>query len=187
VIGVALVALLASGHALAASPAGAAAARARLRIPLLFGVALGALFAASDLADALAERAAVAAAEARMRELGADPARETRWFVGHWGFQFYAERAGMRAVVPGHSQLRAGDWLLVPEGVTAQQILAPRRAIEAHEPAVSVRSASPWSTLPWAYTGALPIRPRPDARLRIQLFRTLHDFTPPRAQQRGRS
>jgi len=177
-IGVALVALLACGHALAACSAGGAAARAALRLPLLLGAALGALHAASDLADALAERAAVAAADARLRELGADPARETRWFVGHWGFQFYAERAGMRAVVPGRSALREGDWLLVPEGVSAQRILAPTRAIQALDPPVSVASALAWSSLPWSYTGALPIRPRPAARLRVALFRAVEDFVP---------
>jgi hypothetical protein len=176
VLGVSLVALLVCGRALARG-AGAEAARVRLRAPLAFGAALGALFAASDFADAVAERDAVAATAARLAELGADPERETVWFAGHWGFQFYAERAGMRALVPGASPIRAGDWLVVPEGVTTQEFLVPPRDLVASEP-VAARSASPWSTLPWAYTGAIPIRPRSEARLRVGIFRATRDFVP---------
>ena len=40
--------------------------------------------------------------------------QRTVWFAGHWGFQFYCERAGMRQVVPGRSLLLPGDYLVLP-------------------------------------------------------------------------
>ena len=49
-------------------------------------------------------------------EIGERPGR--RWFVGHWGFQFYFERIGFRAGVPpqyerayGRSELARDDWI----------------------------------------------------------------------------
>src|SRR5207253_3104362 len=71
------------------------------------GVGLGLLFYAGDLRDAVAQKQAVAAA--------VPPAGSTVWFIGHWSFQYYAERAGMRPVVPDESRLRAGDWLIGPD------------------------------------------------------------------------
>src|SRR5262245_7009903 len=94
--------------------------RGAVRIAIGAGVALGLLYAAGAFADALAIRDSVRSVEGELRALGADPRRETVWFTGHWGFQFYAERAGMHAVSPGVSQLRRGDWLVAPEGVSVQ-------------------------------------------------------------------
>lgn len=49
-------------------------------------------------------------------EIGDSPGE--RWFVGHWGLQYYLEREGFRAVVPpqyerwyGKSELEKGDWV----------------------------------------------------------------------------
>jgi 4-amino-4-deoxy-L-arabinose transferase-like glycosyltransferase len=49
-------------------------------------------------------------------EIGDRPG--SRWFVGHWGYQYYMERAGFQAVVPpqyerwyGKSELEKGDWV----------------------------------------------------------------------------
>ena len=36
------------------------------------------------------------------------------WYVGHWGFQHYCERAGMRPLVPGETLARAGDFVVLP-------------------------------------------------------------------------
>jgi hypothetical protein len=177
VLGVALVGLLVCGRAASRSLGAAAAARA-MRVPLTLGVALGVLFAAAELADARAGRHAVELAEreiaAREQHRGAGEV----WFLGRWGFQFYAERAGMRAVAAGRSQLRRGDWLVVPEGV-----IKPLLDLPGASPArarLAVRSASPWSTNPWAYLGATPMRARSDALVRVWIHRVVRDFVPER-------
>jgi 4-amino-4-deoxy-L-arabinose transferase-like glycosyltransferase len=36
------------------------------------------------------------------------------WFQGHWGFQYYAQANGLRAFEATHSQVRAGDLMVLP-------------------------------------------------------------------------
>jgi hypothetical protein len=56
----------------------------------------------------------------RYRERSATPGRT--WFVGHWGWQWYAEDAGLSAYDPGVSVLAPGDTLIRPALVDAQPI-----------------------------------------------------------------
>jgi hypothetical protein len=172
VLGVSLIALICCGRE-AARRVAQGAARDGLRVALGFGVGLALLFAASDFAGACAQRDSVRLAEAALRDLGADPARETVWFSGHWGFRFYAERAGMRPFDPTRSRPRAGDWIVVPEGIFRQAMTAVRasRALARLAP----RSASPWSTLPWAYAGPTAIRARTPWQVRVSIHRVVDD------------
>jgi hypothetical protein len=39
---------------------------------------------------------------------------KTVWYTGHWGWAYYADRAGMKPFVPGHTQMGEGDFLLMP-------------------------------------------------------------------------
>jgi hypothetical protein len=176
-LGVSLASLLLCGRAAVAS-LGAERARRAIRVPLALGAALGALFAAADFADAVAARDAVARTALRIEELGAGTDRRTVWYLGHWGFQFYAERAGMQPVVEGRTRLQRGDWLVAPEGVSKPAIRAPGASRRPDR--IEVRSVSPWSTHPWAYMGPLPIASRSDAQIRVSLHRVLRGFVPPR-------
>ena len=176
-LGASLASLVLCGRAAVAS-LGPERARRAVRVPLALGAALGALFAAADFADAVAVRDAVARASLRLEELGAGTGRGTVWYLGHWGFQFYAERAGMQPVVEGETRLHRGDWLVVPEGVSKPMIRAPGASPRPEQ--FEIRSASPWSTHPWAYMGPLPIAPRADAQVRVSLHRVLRGFVPPR-------
>jgi hypothetical protein len=180
VIGIALASLVLCGRA-ARAGLGEEAARRGLRVPLALGVALGLLFAASDFADAVAVREAARATARRIDELGARGPRATTWFLGHWGFQFYAEREGMRAAAAGRTRLERGDWLVVAEGVSKPSIRAPGASPRSHR--VSVRSASPWSTNPWSYMGPIPISPRSAAQVRVSVHRVLRSFVPPRDEE----
>ena len=36
------------------------------------------------------------------------------WFEGHWGFQYYMEAAGAKAVDFSHLQLKSGDVVVIP-------------------------------------------------------------------------
>ncbi|HEY1186822.1 MAG TPA: glycosyltransferase family 39 protein, partial [Gemmata sp.] len=80
------------------------------------GIGAGVLIAAIDVLDAFpeklcAEGAAALVAGEKTGEQGAEP--ET-WFVGHWGFQYYCERYGMRPLIAGGTVARAGDFLVIP-------------------------------------------------------------------------
>src|SRR5262249_30720678 len=54
-----------------------------------YSAVLGAGFQVVDLYEGWTEKLAVDEVVARL-----DGETGTRWFVGHWGFQYYAERAG---------------------------------------------------------------------------------------------
>jgi hypothetical protein len=104
----------------------------------------------------------------------------TIWYVGHWGFQFYAERAGMRPVAPdGGEPLRQGDWLVVPDDRVHQQVLRLEKG--KLELAGSLRFADPvpLTTLPWFYGGGLPLyQEKEQTRLEVKVYRVTADFLP---------
>jgi len=50
------------------------------------------------------------------------PADAHLWFVGHWGWQWYAARAGLRQVDVERPELASGDFLVVPRDVIHQSI-----------------------------------------------------------------
>ena len=53
------------------------------------------------------------------------PPGNTVYFLGHWGWQWYATRAGMLQYDASNTELRPGDIVVVPEGV-ARQTLSDR-------------------------------------------------------------
>jgi len=148
------------------------------RAVVIYGAALAVVFAVTDRADAVAQRdgAARAAdvAHAQAREPGARV-----WYVGHWGFQFYAERGRMEPVVPGSSLLRQGDVLVVPgRPVDAQRVWLPLSHV-APVAQVTIDDRLPWRTVPWYYAGRVPLSARPSGpRLGVTIFRVLGDFVP---------
>jgi 4-amino-4-deoxy-L-arabinose transferase-like glycosyltransferase len=151
----------------------------RLTLAVLgYGVALALVFAVTDRADAIAQREGAArAADVAREQLRGPGAR--MWYVGHWGFQFYAERAGMEPVVPGSSLLRHGD-VLVAAGapVDAQRVrLSPSGVGVVAQ--VAVEDHLPWRTIPGYYRGAVPISSRPPGpRLNVTVYRLLEDLVP---------
>src|SRR5207302_1089030 len=93
------------------------------RVGLVRGIAagvmmLGFVFYGVDVRDAVAEKEAAESAAIFIRQ---EDSAARIWYVGHWGFQYYAERAGMMPVVPDDSRLAAGDWLVMPDGDIEQQ------------------------------------------------------------------
>jgi 4-amino-4-deoxy-L-arabinose transferase-like glycosyltransferase len=67
----------------------------------------------ADYRLANASRTAVQLLQAEI-DRAPGPAAETVWFEGHWGFQYYAEMAGMKPIDRFNPQVARGDWLLVP-------------------------------------------------------------------------
>jgi hypothetical protein len=173
-IRLALVLLLLCGRAAAASQSAGGVRRA-LRWVVAWGVGVGLLFYAADLSDALARRGAVLRAADQLAARGVDPERERVWYLGHWGFQFYAESLGMEPVVPGSSRLEAGDWLVAPDGVSRQPVWIPTTRV-TREALVESRSPWPWSSIPSLYAGPIPLRSQPEAQLVVSIYRVDRGF-----------
>jgi 4-amino-4-deoxy-L-arabinose transferase-like glycosyltransferase len=83
-------------------------------------VLLGAWLAVSDwmLADVYRRAAPRLMAELEARE----SSQVTIWFAGHWGWQWYARKAGMRQYNHTDSPLPEGDYLVLSELVPRQDI-----------------------------------------------------------------
>ena len=135
-----------------------------------WSAALAAVYAIADFSDAWTRMRAVDRIHAVVEELGGDPARENLWVAGHWGYQFYTERRGMKQLIAGRSQLRTGDWVVTAQHVARQRL--PKIG-GLSEPLAIFDAVSPWpwSTLPYAYAGAMPLRAQPGAQLRITIQR----------------
>jgi 4-amino-4-deoxy-L-arabinose transferase-like glycosyltransferase len=89
-------------------------------VPLVAAGVLSLAVAGAD--TALANSARRAAQEI----CGAPHARpRTIWFEGHWGFQYYMEESGARAVVLNRSSLDGGDLLVLPRNNTSVVWPAP--------------------------------------------------------------
>jgi hypothetical protein len=174
VLGVATVATLLAGR-LAARTCCSPGRRNLVRSVALGTVLLGLLFYAVDFREAVAQQEAVldAAAWVRARQPGA-----AVWYVGHWGFQFYAEGAGMRPVVPGRSCLHAGDWLVMPDRHIDQQPFVPdpeRTELVARR---ETTDPVPLHTVICYYAYPVPLEHRTGPRVEVVLLKVVRDWVP---------
>jgi hypothetical protein len=134
------------------------------RWALVPAAALALLVAAADEAEALVSRDA---ARRLAEQLSGLPG--TVWFQGHWGFQYYAQRAGFLPLDYRHPAIETGDAIIKPEGITNPIALPPgtvelTRSIELEPfPCLSTMSlaigagfyADVWGPLPYAF-GRVP-------------------------------
>ena len=93
------------------------------------------------------------------------------WYVGHWGFQHYCERAGMKPLVAGATVARAGDFVVLPV-YPDSGFYRPYAGFAVTEPGAAgeVVAEVVWDdplsaqTVPNFYGGSEPVvRPRPSA------------------------
>ncbi len=136
------------------------------------GSLLGLCFFAVDLRDAFAEQKAAQAA-ARWLAKHATPA--TKWYAGHWGFQYYAELAGMKPVAPGQTQFREGDWLVIPDSRISQQAIVIDEQRMQAEKFLSVNDSIPLRTVVCYYSGGSPLAHHEGPRVSVTLYRILKD------------
>jgi hypothetical protein len=159
-----------------------------------YSAVLGLLVYGVDLADARAEKGAVEEAARQIRERGDGG---TVWFVGHWGFQYYAEREGMQPInayslpdspipLPPRSSFHEGDWLVLPEwrfegedwhfaaGVHRQRFLLDETRTRP-EFTVVMDDPIPLQTIMTLYSGFSAVKHREGARLRVEVFRVVED------------
>jgi hypothetical protein len=115
-------------------------------------------------------------AEGAAREVRRRSEEGTIWYVGHWGFQYYAERAGMRPVAPS-SRLHRGDWLVFPdERLTKQCVVIDRACVEPMIVLEAPPDSVPLHTVVCYYAGrsALEHRRQP-TRLSLTIYRITAD------------
>ncbi len=103
------------------------------------------------------------------------------WFEGHYGFQYYAERSGMRSTylyAPPEDSPREGDWFVAPDGRVASE------AIDLDDPALSEAArlmfgdAVPLRTVACYYCGQAPLEHHEGPRITVRIFRVVADFRP---------
>jgi len=106
-----------------------------------------------------------------------DP-QATVWYVGHWGFQHYAERAGMKPVIPDQSYLQKGDWLVVPDrGINQQQILVDSNCTEEMA-RMRMDDPLPVRTVPSLYGGHIPLEHQDGPRFEVAIYCVTRAFMP---------
>lgn len=99
------------------------------------------------------------------------------WYVGHWGFAYYADRQGMRPLVPDYSRLNAGDWVVVPQGVDQQAFVISPDSFEL----VAERSFDDrWAirTVPDYYVGVVPLSHNDAPRMLVGILRARQSVVP---------
>jgi hypothetical protein len=127
-----------------------------------------------DLLEARAQREAATAALAAVRTRDA---RASVWFVGHWGFQFYAESLGMRPLIPDYTRVGRGEWLVVPTRVDQQEVVIAPAAFELAT-IVRVPSYLPLASTYGIYVGSTPLEHFRGPRVEARVYRALRDVVP---------
>jgi hypothetical protein len=143
------------------------------------GVLLGLAFYAVDLREAVAQKRAVERAARRLRSRDGG---SVAWYAGTWGVKFYAERAGLRAVVPDRSALHKGDWLVIPDAPLPHRQIDLGGAPLVLAERVVVGDAIPLCTVWCYYGGNLPLEHHQGPRVSLRLYRVAADFTAAKGQ-----
>ncbi len=146
-----------------------------------FGVGAGVLIAALDAYDAFPEKVLAGRAAAVV------PAGARVWYSGHWGFQFYCERAGMVPLAVGQSEPAAGDYLVLPRFPDAVGFYRPYPGNVVVDPPTEVVEKvaefewDDWlaaQTIPNFYGGIEPVVGRDHPRLRVAVYRLTRAWAP---------
>jgi hypothetical protein len=148
--------------------------RVTLAVLTSVGLLLGGGYYWVDVKEAAAQRDAVVSAERYIRQIDPDP---SIWYLGHWGFQYYAEAAGMQPVIPERSELRQSDWLVVPGRVHRQNIVIDAGQLDLRA-SLDSRDRLPVSTLDGYYDGSIPVRHRDGPLLSTAIYRVTEDLVP---------
>lgn len=140
-----------------------------LRAAVAVNVVLAALFYGVDMRDAFVEKWAAERSSAAMQQLDRSAGH---WYTGRWGFQFYAERTGMKPVFPDRSELRPGDLVAVTDGEYWTKPLKDhlnRYDLEAISD-VTIDDAFPLKTMIGFYNSGMPIHRRVGPLRVIRIF-----------------
>jgi hypothetical protein len=141
------------------------------------GMTLGLLFYFVDFHDAQVEkRAAQDAAQTILALKGHVPESQgATWYVARWGFQFYAERAGMLPVIPDESALQPGDWIAVSDGPAYTKVVAKHLSHYQLELVTKLvfKDHLPLGTMLGYYSTGIPIHHQEEARRIVSIYRVI--------------
>jgi hypothetical protein len=147
--------------------------RKRIQVIAYASAILGLGFWALDWHEADVRKQAAERAAAWIREQ--DP-KTTIWYVGHWGFQYYAEHAGMRPLsVEAENQLRPGHWLVIPDARQNQQSLTVEASRLEPEVELFWIDPIPLRTVQCYYGTAtgVPLEHHEGPRIRVAIYKIL--------------
>jgi hypothetical protein len=105
------------------------------------------------------------------------------WYIGHYGFQYYAERGGMKpafaatdgAMTP---QLKAGDWLVRPDERVGSQVIDFDSPCLREEKKLTLSDPIPLRTVSCFYCGRAPLEHHEGPRFTVRIYRVVTDFQP---------
>ncbi|HTL28298.1 MAG TPA: hypothetical protein VL282_03720, partial [Tepidisphaeraceae bacterium] len=117
---------------------------------------LAMFYYAVDLEDAWVRKRSVEGAVATAKQ--SDPNAHV-WVIGHWGAEYYGERAGASLLVPDQSILKRGDFIVAADGVHTQMVRLPRQTLEVVARPLT-RFCVPWTASPAFYAGIAPLERR---------------------------
>ena len=146
------------------------------------GIAAGVSVAAIDTLDAFPEKWCAEQAANATRDR---PANSTVWYVGHWGFQYYCEAAGMQPLIAKQTTAKAGDFVVLPVYPDEVGFHRPYAGFDVVHPPwwmaeeVAEFSWDDWlsaKTVPNFYGGLEPVVGRDHPRLRVRVYRLKRDW-----------
>ncbi len=146
------------------------------------GIGTGVLIAAFDTLDAYPEKVCARGAVEFTRDR---PASATVWYVGHWGFQYYCEREGLKPLIAKQTVARAGDYIVLPVYPEGDGFPRPYAGFNVAHPhpwnadAVGEVVWDDWlsaRTVPNFYGGIDPVSGRDSPRLRVRVYRLTRDW-----------
>jgi hypothetical protein len=139
-------------------------------------MALGLLFYVVDWRDATAEKVAVELAAQKISDLRSTiPGPKNVWYMGRWGFQYYAEHAGMKPVIADESQFQEGDLLVLPDVDYFPKIWTAHVNRYQTEPLaqVSIVDSLPLRTMMGYYNSGIPLNHHEGPRRIVRIYRVV--------------
>ena len=124
-----------------------AGAKALRTVALVITVLLGMALAVSDYHYAAVYR------DQAQRLIRQAPQGSNVWFIGHWGWQWYAKQAGMKPYDPNRTELAAGDYLVQPKRIHGSSIADRHHARLIRFVEITVEAS------PWLWLRTIAVRP----------------------------
>ena len=103
------------------------------------------------------------------------------WYIGHYGFQYYAESLGMLPTYsgadPAHSP-RKGDWVVRPDGRVGRQELDFDNPALQEVRRLTLDDPVPLRTVACYYGGRAPLEHHEGPRMTVRIYRVVADYDP---------
>jgi hypothetical protein len=144
------------------------------------GAVLGLAYFALDDREAHAEKWG---AEASAAWIAAQGEGGRVWYVGHYGFQFYAEKYGMSPAYASSDpsrtlNLKPGDWLVRPDARVGSQVMDFDSPALREEKRLTLDDCIPLRTVSCFYCGRAPLEHHEGPRMTVRIYRITADYEP---------